>query len=66
MGDFVANLKNVFASFDAVDALLIVLFALVLRVNWSSSTDVLAKVVIPCIIALNIPIFALSFYLFTK
>ncbi len=29
MGDFVANLKNVFASFDAVDALLIVLFALV-------------------------------------
>ncbi|HIR99180.1 MAG TPA: helix-turn-helix transcriptional regulator [Candidatus Coproplasma avistercoris] len=45
---------------------IIVLFALVLRVNWSSSTDVLAKVVIPCIIALNIPIFALSFYLFTK
>ena len=29
MGDFGANLKNVFASFDAFDALLIVLFALV-------------------------------------
>ena len=45
---------------------IILLFAVILNVNWSLTTDVLAKVVIPCIIALNIPIFTLSFYLFIK
>lgn len=45
---------------------IIILFAIVLQVDWSSTTDVMAKVVIPCIVALNIPVFALSFYLFTK
>ena len=45
---------------------IIFIFSIILQVNWSSATDVMAKVVIPCIIALNIPIFTLSFYLFTK
>ena len=45
---------------------IIILFAIVLQVDWSSTTDVMAKVVIPCIVALNIPVFTLSFYLFTK
>ncbi len=45
---------------------IILLFAVILEVNWSVTTDVLAKVVIPCIIALNIPIFTLSFYFFIK
>ena len=45
---------------------IIFIFSIILQVNWSSNTDVLAKVVIPCIITLNVPIFTLSFYLFTK
>lgn len=45
---------------------IIILFAIVLQVDWSSTIDVMAKVVIPCIVALNIPVFTLSFYLFTK
>ena len=45
---------------------IIIVFAIVINVNWSETMDVLAKIVIPCIIALNIPIFTLSFYLFTK
>ncbi len=62
------SLKYIFTAgvLTALLMVIIVLFALVLKVNWSSSTDVLAKVVIPCITALNIPVFALSFYLFVK
>ena len=45
---------------------IIIIFAAVIQTNWSSTAQVMANVVIPCIIALNIPIFTLSFYLFTK
>lgn len=46
--------------------IIIFIFAFILSTDWSSTTEVLSHVVIPCIIALNIPIFTLSFYLFTK
>lgn len=62
------NLRYIITSIitTVIIILIIVLFAILLSVNWSSTTEVLAKVVIPCIIALNIPIFTLSFYAFTK
>ena len=45
---------------------IILLAALVMNVNWTNFTDILTKIIIPIVIALNIPIFTLSFYLFTK
>ena len=44
----------------------IIIFGVIIQTNWSSTPAVLANIVLPCIIALNIPIFTLSFYLFTK
>lgn len=45
---------------------IIFIFALIFNIDWSTTTDVLIKFVIPSIVALDIPIFTLSFYLFTK
>ena len=44
----------------------IILFGVIIQTNWTAANEVLANVVIPCIIALNIPVFTLSFYLLTK
>lgn len=45
---------------------IIIIFGVIIQTNWTSTAEVLANIVIPCIIALNIPVFTLSFYLFTK
>lgn len=46
--------------------LMIFVFSLLLNVNFASAGDIMAKIVIPCFIALNIPLFGLLFYLFSK
>ena len=46
--------------------LIIIATSFILKVNFGYPGDVIAKIVIPCIIALNIPLFGLLFYLFSK
>lgn len=46
--------------------LVIFLTSLLLNVNFTSVGDIMAKIVIPCIITLNIPIYGLLLYLFSK
>lgn len=46
--------------------LIITVTSLLLRVNFSSGGDIMAKIVIPCIVTLNIPLFAVFFYVFSK
>lgn len=40
--------------------------SLLLKVNFMSAGDIMAKIVIPCFVALNIPLFGLLLYLFSK
>jgi PadR family transcriptional regulator PadR len=40
--------------------------AILLNVNFTSASDVTAKLIIPCLTTLNIPIFTVSFYMFIK
>lgn len=51
---------------SVIIVLIIFVTSLLLNVNFSSAGDIMAKIVIPCIVALNIPLFALFFYLFSK
>lgn len=46
--------------------LIIFVTSLLLNVNFSSAGDIMAKIVVPCIVTLNIPLFGLLFYLFSK
>ena len=46
--------------------LIIFLISLLLQVNFTSAGDIFAKIIIPCVIALNIPIFAGCFYALSK
>lgn len=46
--------------------IVICLISLLLKVNYASAGDILAKIIIPCIIALNIPLFSVCFYAFSK
>ena len=46
--------------------IVICLISLLLKVNYASAGDILAKIIIPCIIALNIPLFLVCFYAFSK
>lgn len=51
----------------AIIAILIIcVISLLVNVDFSSAGDIMAKIVIPCIITLNIPSFAALFYLFSK
>lgn len=51
----------------AIIAIVIIfIVSLLLNVNFASAGDVMAKIVLPCIIALNIPIFAGCFYFLSK
>ena len=51
----------------AIIAIVIIfIVSLLLNVNFASAGDVMAKIVVPCIIALNIPIFAGCFYFMSK
>lgn len=51
----------------AVIAILIIFVAsLLLNINFTLVGDILSKIVIPCIVVLNIPIFGLLLYLFSK
>lgn len=45
---------------------IILIAALAMGVNWTDVNELLTKMIFPFIIALNIPIFTLSFYLLTK
>lgn len=44
----------------------IFLIAILLNVNFSLVGDIFAKIILPAIVALNIPVFACLFYLFSK
>lgn len=51
----------------AIIAILIIFVtSLLLNVNFTMVGDVMAKIIIPCIVALNIPLFATLFYVFSK
>ena len=45
---------------------IIFLVSLLLKVNFAAVSDILSKIIIPILVALNIPIFALCFYSFSK
>lgn len=45
---------------------IIFIVSILLKVNFGMAGDVMAKIIIPCITALNIPAFAVCFYLFSK
>ena len=46
--------------------LIIFIVSILLGVNFSNAGDVFAKIIIPCLVALNIPAFAGFFYAFSK
>jgi PadR family transcriptional regulator PadR len=46
--------------------LMICVIAFLINVNFNSASDIMAKIVVPCLTALNIPIFTVCFYLFSK
>lgn len=60
------NYLSVSVILTIIAILIICLVGFLLNVNVQSVSDVMAKLVIPSIIALNIPIFAISYYLFVK
>ncbi len=45
---------------------IIFLVSLLLKVNFTAVSDILSKIIIPIFVALNIPVFALCFYSFSK
>ncbi|MDE6597187.1 MAG: PadR family transcriptional regulator [Clostridia bacterium] len=45
---------------------IIFIVSILLHVNFASAGDIMAKIIIPCFVALNIPAFAVCFYLFSK
>lgn len=55
---------SVIATFVII--LIICIASLLIKVNFNSAADIMSKIVIPSIFALNIPVFAASFYLFIK
>ena len=46
--------------------LIIFIVSILLNVNFSVAGDLFAKIIIPCLVALNIPLFAGCFYAFSK
>lgn len=63
-----ANLTYLSASIiiAVILILIITVTSLLLNVNFASGGDIMAKIIIPCIITLNIPVFAVLFYVFSK
>lgn len=63
-----ATLTYLSASFilTVIIILVICVVSLLLSVNFASAGDICAKIVIPSLIALNIPVFAILFYTFSK
>lgn len=49
-----------------ITVVIIFLVSLLLGINFQLLNEILAKLIIPSIVALSIPIFAISFYLFSK
>lgn len=45
---------------------IILVVSFILNVNFASAGDIAAKIIIPCLVTLNIPFFALLYYLFTR
>lgn len=45
---------------------IILVVSFILEVNFASVGDIAAKIIFPCLIALNIPLFSLLYYLFTR
>lgn len=45
---------------------IIFIVSILLNVNFASAGDITAKIILPCIVALNIPVFAVCFYAFSK
>ncbi len=52
--------------FAVLAILIIIVVSLLLNIDFSSAGDIMAKIVLPCIITLNIPFFATLFYVFSK
>lgn len=46
--------------------LIVIVTSVIIDTIWTSAGSILANIVIPCLVALNIPLFALLFYLFSK
>lgn len=46
--------------------LIIIVTSVIIDTVWTSAGSIMANIVIPCLVALNIPLFALLFYLFSK
>lgn len=45
---------------------IILVVSFILNVNFASAGDISAKIIIPCLVTLNIPFFSLLYYFFTK
>lgn len=45
---------------------IILVVSFILDVNFASAGDISAKIIIPCLVTLNIPLFSLLYYLFSK
>lgn len=45
---------------------IIFIVSILLNVNFSSAGDIFAKIIIPCLVALNIPVFGVCFHEFSK
>ena len=45
---------------------IILVVSFILNVNFASAGDIAAKIIIPCLVTLNIPFFSLLYYLFTR
>ncbi|MCH5148406.1 MAG: PadR family transcriptional regulator [Clostridiales bacterium] len=45
---------------------IILVVSFILEVNFASAGDIAAKIIFPCLITLNIPLFALLYYLFSR
>ena len=45
---------------------IIFLVSILLKVNFASASDIFSKIIIPIFVALNVPVFAISFYAFSK
>ena len=45
---------------------IIFLVSILLKVNFASASEIFSKIIIPIFVALNVPVFAISFYAFSK
>ncbi len=63
-------LSNTYLSASIIVTIILILIifivSILLNINFSSTGDIMAKLIIPCLVVLNIPAFTVCFYLFSK